>query len=479
MEMKFIPEWEMEEIVVAHPELLEIATNSLDLKILGQQVYLPKCGGYIDVLATSADGIVVIELKNELIDDERVVTDQVAKYIRELSDRPAIQDKIRSLLVSTVGFSSAVIDAARDSSVALQVLPVSRLLDASAHEKSNSDVVQSAGARLLQRRLKIASLTEARSLLSGDAAGCADTDVRSVTRFIETGQHDNDGLQRLALTLRAISRAAPIMAHSVFTEDRGELTSEEDKWFWMFYSVLDRRANARTFIKARRALEEHHLFSPGQITQLIETTSYEAAANKLFDILSTSGFPVVADSIRRMLAMPGSILDASLYLKRFDYSIDKAVAFFVAETESTSKACLVMMKDMRTHIYGVGPRIAAQIVRGLALKAGYDLPLTDKLHLERCSFNEFFAGPARLGLINNGKEYEPRLEAFARNYLDNNYGIISHALWLVRKRFCVRQRRCHECPVAGFCGFFRSQLLRLPAHKQKKQQLELFKTQRW
>lgn len=49
MEMKFIPEWEMEEIVVAHPELLEIATNSLDLKILGQQVYLPKCGGYIDV----------------------------------------------------------------------------------------------------------------------------------------------------------------------------------------------------------------------------------------------------------------------------------------------------------------------------------------------------------------------------------------------------------------------------------------------
>lgn len=470
----FIPEWEMEEIIVAHPELLEVGPNVSDLKILAQQFYLQRCGGYLDVLASFSGGFLVVELKNERIDDERVITDQLAKYVKELTERPECQGNVKSLLVSTEGFSNEVEEAARAGSVALQTLPVDRLVMAAFRGKMAPHTMESAEARLLQRRLRASSLRETQAILLQTHKGDKNIDASSVIHFIESGRHDEHGLRRLAAAFREISKHSPIMAHSVFSPEDGKLQTNEDKWFWLFYSVLDRRANAATFINARHALERYDLFLPHQLSRLVEAASYETAIRKVLEILKKSAFPVVSDSVRRDLAMPSSIVDAAVYLKRFGYFLDQAVDHFICKAENNPKACEMLMKDLRANIYGVGPRIAAQIVRGLALKGGLDLCLSGKVQLERCSFNEFFAGPARLGLITSPQDYETNLADFAARYLEGNCGIISHILWYIRKRFCLRLRRCEECPVAGFCCFFREKLLRRPEYVQMDHQLKLF-----
>lgn len=107
-----------------------------------------------------------------------------------------------------------------------------------------------------------------------------------------------------------------------------------------------------------------------------------------------------------------------------------------------------------TSIYGVGPRITSQFIRGMVLKGPWKLPLTDDKLLEKCRFNVRFAGKARLGLIKSEESYYHDLGKFADEYLDGNRAIISHVLWYIRKKYCDQKILCEECKLAGYCNYF-------------------------
>lgn len=473
----FIPEWEMEGIIAANPDLLAPGPDVFPVEILAQQFHLPRSGGYLDILCRFRDGLLVVELKNEFVHDSHVITHQLKKYLTDLSEYPEHSGSVECLLVSTHGFSPQVRELATARSVRLQVLPVNALLQKTWNIPSSSDVLLSSKKRVLQRRLGLKSLQEACKLLRRRPDGKLETDTRSVDRFFETGEHDEHALQQLGRILRALSHQAPIMAHRVFERDGHCLKNDDEKWFWVFYSVLDRRANAATFVKAREALEQCGVFRASDIVRLVKDRSYESAVRQVFQILRDSEFPLAADSAKRELAMPSSIVDAALYLARFDFSVDEMLNFF-RETETSSEDLTSrIMADLRKHIYGVGPRIAAQIVRGFCLKAGWRIDVSSPAHLERCGFNETFAGPGRLGLVSCSDSYEKELESFVKSYLGGNFAVMSHVLWFVRKRFCRRPKRCDECPVAGFCNHFRYRLLHRVERPAMGGQLCLFSAQ--
>src|SRR5207249_1437939 len=81
------------------------------------------------------------------------------------------------------------------------------------------------------------------------------------------------------------------------------------------------------------------------------------------------------------------------------------------------------------------------------------IQLNHDIFLENTKYNALFAGPARLSLASESF----RLEAakFANNYLQGDKGVLSHALWYIRKRYCDKVPLCWECPVAGYCAYFR------------------------
>ena len=89
----------------------------------------------------------------------------------------------------------------------------------------------------------------------------------------------------------------------------------------------------------------------------------------------------------------------------------------------------------------------------MVLKGSWDLPLTNDKFLEKCGFNETFAGPLRLNLVENG-DYLEDLANFAINYLDGNHGIISHVLWYIRRRYCHRRPECMNCKLSGYCRHY-------------------------
>ena len=54
--------------------------------------------------------------------------------------------------------------------------------------------------------------------------------------------------------------------------------------------------------------------------------------------------------------------------------------------------------------------------------------------------------------------YYKDLQAFGDMYLDGNYSVISHTLWFIRKRYCLRPKRCFECPLSGYCNYYHQSL---------------------
>ncbi len=470
-----LPEWEMEWILVNNPALLDPGSEILNLEVVAQQYDLPRSGGYVDILCRFPEGLLAVELKNEFVDDSSVITHQLNKYLADLLHYSNNSEEVRCLLVSTHGFSRQVQELATARSVRLQTISVENLLEQAWRLNTSADTLSSAKARLLQRRVGLKTLDKAKELVCGRPDARYQRDVASIDHFISSGKHDAYGLRQLARGLKEVSRRAPIMAHKVFDEDDGNtLSGEEEKWFWFFYSVLDRRANAATFVKAKEALERCRLFLPQELVRLVETTSNADAVDRVFRILRDSEFPLAADSIRRDQAMPSSIVDAAMYLSRFEFSMDNMLEYFTQALSRSEDLADTIMAHLRKHVYGVGPRIAAQIVRGLCLKSGWKVTMSSPVHLEQCGFNETFAGPGRLGLVSSPQSYRRELKRFADSYLGGNCGVISHALWFIRKRFCLRPKRCDECPVAGFCNYTRSMLLRSYDRKMLGAQPSLF-----
>jgi len=245
----------------------------------------------------------------------------------------------------------------------------------------------------------------------------------------------------LANVLKEISEKAPIESHEVGTSSDGKLVTNDDMWFWLFYSVMDRRSDASTFIHAREILEKTRLYHPFSIVKYVQEIGKEKVVRKIAAVLMKNDFPLLKDRFRGILSQPLSIVEAALFIAQYDFSFHKLYHTYKGESDA-------LWKTLQKEIYGVGPRIASQFIRGMVLKGPWNFPLTDNRFLEECAFNIEIA--ARIGLIERKSDFIKALAEFANTYLEGNRGILSHALWYIRKRYCSA-KVCGECPLFENC----------------------------
>lgn len=245
----------------------------------------------------------------------------------------------------------------------------------------------------------------------------------------------------LAKMMAKISEEAPIQAHEIETESKGKLKTQRDVWFWFFYSVMDRRSDAATFIQAKKILEEAKLYTPSQILRAIQEEGKEKIVGKITSTLTKAGFRLLKDRTMGLLSQPRSIVEAAQFIAKFDLSFNRLY-------EQYRDKVISLWTDLQ-NIYGVGPRIASQFIRGMVLKGSWNLPLDDNRFLEECDFNIEMA--SKLGLISDKTRFYQDLGDFADSYLNGNRGIISHVLWFMRKRYCRKSPLCYECPLFGCC----------------------------
>ena len=400
----YVPEWEIEELLAHNPELLGFPSKKL--KLVERQKYLEKTGRYIDLLFKKGDVYLIVEIKSTLVNDKSAITDQLIPYRRNLANELDIpEDKITCMLITPNGFSEDVKKLCQEAGI------ITRTLDQKIFAQ-----------------------------------------VKSESAPLTMGIQDEHAKTGLASLFVKMSGNAPIQAHEVGTESNGKLTTNRDMWFWLFYSVMDRRANAATFVKAKEALEKERIFAPYKIVELVKNKGERRALNKIANILEDSNFPLLNDRVMGKLSFPKSIIDAAKFMRKYVYDFKQLYKEYVqAHQNNLRKARDSMWRDLQKKIYGVGPRIASQVIRGLVLKGPWKFPLDHNRFLEKCRFNVWIAGKTRLSLITEEGEYYTQLGEFADNFLDGNCGIIAHVLWYIRKRYCRRPPNCDECTVAGYC----------------------------
>jgi hypothetical protein len=414
-----IPEWEVEELLKCNPDLLGFPPSAL--KLVESQKYLPKPGRFIDLLFKNGDKYLIVEIKSPIIKDKAIVVDQLLQYKKSFAEETGTpENKISCVLVSPNGFTDELTEFCEKTGVITKTIDQDELVKAIRRLNSQKQ-----------------SLDQYSTIDNGKLPSKAD---------IAESRKKN-----LAKLLVEISEKAPIEAHEVNTENQGKLTSNRDKWFWLFYSVMDRRANAATFVKAKEALERAKLFAPYKVVELVSKEGEIQALRRIARILKTANFPLVNDRSQGELAFPKSIADAAKFISKYKYDFGCLYEHYVRQYGNMNVARNALWKDLQDQVYGVGPRIASQIIRGLVLKGSWQFPLDDNRFLEECRFNVWIAGQTRLGLIERDDEYYKQLGEFAEKYLSGNRGVIAHALWYVRKRFCNRPPKCNECELASHC----------------------------
>lgn len=419
----FLPEWEIEAAIAINPSLLEIPGVIENIEFTERQKYLPTRKS-IDILFKQGESYVIAEIKKELIRDSEVVTHQLIGYKKDLAKLLKIREnKIKCILASPAGCSSEIEELCKKCGVFVKRLSIKEI-------------------------------------------------IGSIPLLDENSKRD------LAKLFREVSKTAPICAHEVGTNSDGQLRDNKKMWFWFFYSVLDRRANAATFHKAAEALEKIGLFDPKQINNIIHKHGEGKAINTIREILEGTHFPLIMDRAYGFDSFPKSIIDAVKFIAPFNYDFINLYNIYKEKAEGDlNKTYKLLYKDIKKQIYGAGDRITGQIIRGLVLKGPWALPLTDNKLLEYTRHNALFAGRARLRLVDYGvyeqylsfdierelrppdkeirKVYDKQLGEYADTYLNGNRGIVSHVLWYIRRRYCHRTPNCSECLFARYCGYYK------------------------
>ena len=426
----YIPEWEIEELLARNPELLGFPSK--EIKFVERQKHLGKLGGYIDLLFKKGDVYLIVEIKSTLVNDKAVITDQLIPYRRSLAHELSIpEDKITVMLITPNGFSEDVKKLCQEAGIITRTLDHNSLVNA-------------------LRELSFKTRYPDKEFFA---------ETKGEITPLTTGIQDKRAKMELASLFAKISENAPIRAHEVGTESNGKLNTNRDMWFWLFYSVMDRRANAATFVKAKEALKKKRFFAPYKIVELVKNEGEKRALNKIAKILEDSNFPLLNDKFMGKLSFPKSIVDAAKFMSRYDYDFKQLYKEYIqAHQDDLIKARDSMWRDLRKEIYGVGPRIASQIIRGMVLKGPWKFPLDHNRFLEKCRFNVWIAGKTRLNLITDENEYYSQLGEFADKFLNGNRGIIAHVLWYIRKQYCKRPPKCDECVTADHCLYPRSSI---------------------
>lgn len=449
----YLSEWEIEDAIAWTPSMIEVPPYS-GLRLKDRQRYLKTIGGYIDLLFEWQNRYVIAELKAIPIDDKSNATDQVLLYRKALAREMNIdEEKIICILATPSGFSQDVLNLCKKHDILAKSLDeMSLIRSAPRHDQLLSRFISDneEKSRLLdllhRRRFEIDPIEINDNTISA---------VKSAKTWLAQHVHDDFGKRALGALLKETSSQAPLMAHEIFTPSDGSLRSNEAKWFWLFYSVLDRRANASTFVNARNALDRQGLFSPRNVVSLVEKFGENQAMQRIAAILENAGFALLVDNGHGKLAYPQSIIDAAKLIRRYDYDFEHMYRAHLERSHGDLVSAFhSLWKELTGEIYGVGPRIAAQFIRGMALKGSWNLPLNDNRLLEKTPLNCRFAGSPRFALVQCETTFEDELEKFADAYLDGNKAVLSHVLWYVRKRYCDKVPICTECPMTGYCVLF-------------------------
>lgn len=462
----YIPEWEIENAIVWNPSLVEISGSLEKLSFIENQRYLKNTGRYIDILFKSNEKLVIVEIKCIYIDEPAIIFDQVLEYKKELSAELGVpMENIVCSLVSPMGFSEEIINLCNEQGIFTKKLDENEIICSKPKNKRNFKPEIPGN---IKSELKI-NINKFKTVLRKRSSNFSNIDltnepfkeerlineIESIKLFKNNGVHDELAKKSMGEIFTEISNNAPIRAHEVNTNSNGMLMDNYDKWFWLFYSVMDRRSNAANFVKAKDALEKKDLFNPYKIIKLIKEKDERTAINKIASILENSRFALMRDSTMGDLAFPRSIVEAAKFISKYDYNFDKLYAHHIDNSNGDqNNAYKTLRNELEESIYGVGPRISSQFIRGMVLKGSWNLPLTDDKLLEKCKFNIRFASKMRLGLIKDESTYYSDLGRFADEYLGGNRAIISHALWYIRKRYCDKKIMCDECRLAGYCGYF-------------------------
>lgn len=328
----YIPEWEIENAIVWNPALVEISGRLEKLSFIENQKYLKNTGRYIDILFKSDDKLVIVEVKCIYIDEPAIIFDQVLEYKKELSSELGVpKEKIVCSLVSPMGFSEEVLSLCNNLGIFTKKLDENEIICSTPKNKpkvkSNilpdhikSDLkIDNKFMKILRKRnsnfsnLKFTNESSKNKEIINE--------IESIKKLKNDGIHDELAKKRIGEIFTEISKNAPIRAHEVNTNSDGRLVDNYDKWFWLFYSVMDRRSNAANFVKAKEALEKKDLFNPYKIIKLIGEKDEKTAINRIASILENSRFPLMRDSTMGDLAFPRSIVEAAKFISKYDYDL--------------------------------------------------------------------------------------------------------------------------------------------------------------
>ncbi|MFW6173294.1 MAG: hypothetical protein ACOC5T_06065, partial [Elusimicrobiota bacterium] len=431
-----IPEWEVEDAIAWRPELLDDPPTIRDIKLVQRQKYLPTLGRYIDLLFRSHDKFILVEVKATNINDDRVIYNQILPYRDALVQRYRIPPNQIIPVLALVGeVSDALKKNFEENGIIIKQINAEDIIKTKPPRKKilgechELQKIQD----ILKRRGIIIDKNEIKKKIT------IFPESRSVQTWINDGVHDYLAKEHVASILKEISSSSPIMAHEIETDNNGKMIDFIDMWFWLFYSVLDRRSNASNFIRAKESLEKENLFHPKQLNDIVKIKGETKTLNLIAEILRKNNFPLLVDRSYKDLANPKSIIDGARLIEKYDYNFDKLYkVHFKKYKGEPKKAFQSIWKEIKYNIYGVGDRITAQFIRGMVLKGSWDISLSNDKFLEKCGFNETFAGPLRLNLVEN-EYYLQDLGGFADEYLEGNRGIISHALWYIRRKYCHRR----------------------------------------
>lgn len=446
---EFLPEWEIQEVLANNPKLLEMPGRFEGIRVKAQQRYLPSTGGYIDLLCRPRmpRGWLVVEIKANPINDQQPGL-QVLKYKKglaaEFRSRP---DEIYSMVAAPGPVPLELGEWYANSDITIHLLDVGEL---STHR---IDQLRTALTGAGEERVR--NLASRRMATLNQASLESLVPEKSIRQWVSQGIHDVKSQRQLAGILRWISNQAPLFSHEVGLPS-SLLTDFESQWFWLFYSAMDRRGNAALFVRGKDQLERSSLFMPDALVKLVSEKGEEPALDIISHELTTASVPLVVDLKYGRHSLAKSIIDAASLVNEYGNDFSRLFAENAKMGDDGDVAVLIVRK-LRQAIYGMGPRSAAQFVRGMVLRGPWKLPLNSHVFLENTKYNAMFAGPARLSIAND--DYPREAGRFADEHLDGDKGVLSHALWYIRKRYCDKVPLCPECPVAGYCAYYRHSVL--------------------
>lgn len=445
-----IPEEEIEQAIIWDLSILKIRSFG-KLELEQRQRPLITNNGFIDLLLRDEKFYYVVELKRDFIKNKTIVTEQVLKYRNALIEELNLQpNNIVCIIASTQGFTDEVLNTCKINGVKAKVLDEDHILEVLANKTKEFETPENkktVGKIIFERRKPFFKLENRIQVLKKEE--------ESVKNWIDNRTHDEQAKIIMADLFKQISEKAPIEANQVeeISNTNYQLKTFDDCWFWLFYTSLDKRSNAATFIRAKKILEKENMFLPNDILESVRK-GHQYTIEKITSLLMKGGFPLLHDFVLRKYAVATTIIDAAKLISKYEYSFENFFQYHFEINNGDLNKTFNSIREEIMEIHGVGPRMASQFIRGMVLKGNWKLPLTDDSLLEKSKYNIYFAGPARLSLIEKEKNYVSDLSDFAGKYLDGNKAIISHSLWYIRKKYCGKVKHCNICPMASFCSYY-------------------------